>query len=203
MFHRAFNAANLEPEVFHRLYKHYFISLRFCPNLDDWVIASALGELEGVLQHTTNEDRSMLREVVMDAVWSRTYVKQCMELRWGKLMQGGGSFIRVTTDDDLLVSVLPSSGFGALDYKPLEDEGAKAFDIHAFADIGRLFANLYYRTRQGEWQGFTKHWLADPHIKTYDRVVCDPTRLISDSRVFNTWRGFRCDSAIMNASTCL
>lgn len=115
----------------------------------------------------------------------------------GQAHAGGGSFIHVMTDDDLLVCVLPSSGFGSLDYKLLEDEGAKAFDIHAPADIRRLYSNLYYRTQQGGWQGFTKHWLADPHIKTYDRVVCDPTRQISDRRVCNTWRGFRCVSQLL------
>jgi len=188
-------------QVWHWLYKHCFTSLKFWPNMDDWVIAHALKELESVLDHTTKEDRCRLREAVMDVVWSRSYVKQCMELRWGKFMRGAGSFIRVTTDDDLLVRVQPGLGLGPLDYKLLEDEGVKAFDIHAPADIGRLFANLYYRTLQGEWRGFTRSWLEDPHIKTYDWVVCDPTRQISDGQVFNTWQGFR--SALLSVCACL
>lgn len=91
VFDQAAKDADLKGEVLHQLYRHYFISLRPWPNFDDWGIVHALEGLEGVLQLTTKQDRGMLREAVMDAVWSRAYVKQCMELRWGKLMQGGAA----------------------------------------------------------------------------------------------------------------
>mmetsp|Transcript_36461 Transcript_36461/g.91746 ORF Transcript_36461/g.91746 Transcript_36461/m.91746 type:complete len:726 (-) Transcript_36461:146-2323(-) len=128
------------------------------------------------------EYTAALDSYVFDTLFSYSAVKQWFEQRCFKVMEFGGKCFAYVKHDRELKQCLQS-------------------------DLSTMFSNLYFAedpTDQASEEDeeptgivsklFITKWLKDPKMRTFSRVVCNPSRTVpTPSDAFNIWSGLRAE----------